>query len=144
MSKAKSAMAVSRVSESRILAMYTKQGTVGRVGRYRNNYIHKQSLPLAVPAATQSNVGWNFATAGTAVIPSPPNCASCSPLAEYMSTKRFILPMQNRWTPSCGNCCHCARNLWMDLSASVISRYVGDGNVHSHPSSCLIVMRHYH
>jgi hypothetical protein len=44
-------------------------------------YIHKHSFPLAVPAATQSSVGWNLATAGTAVMPSPPSCASCCPLA---------------------------------------------------------------
>lgn len=45
-------------------------------------YIHKHNLPLAVPAATQSKVGWNLATAGTAVIPSPPSWANCSPFAE--------------------------------------------------------------
>ena len=71
-----------------------------QIGYHDQNYIHKHSLPLAVPAATQSSVGWNLATAGTAVMPSPPSCASCWPLAVYMSTKRFMLPMQNRWTPS--------------------------------------------
>ncbi len=44
-----------------------------------HNYIQRHSFPLAVPAATQSFVGWNCATAGTAVIPPPPSCASCSP-----------------------------------------------------------------
>lgn len=44
------------------------------------DYIQRQSLPLAVPAAIQSWEGWNWATAGTALIPSPPSCASCSPL----------------------------------------------------------------
>jgi hypothetical protein len=53
--------------------------------RYRTSssthtrYIHKQSFPLAVPAPTQSIVGWNLATAGTAVILSPPSCANCCP-----------------------------------------------------------------
>ena len=44
-------------------------------------HIHKHSFPLAVPAATHCSVGWNWATAGTAVMPSPPSCASCSPSA---------------------------------------------------------------
>lgn len=75
------------------------------------SYIHKHSFPDAVPAAIQSIVGWNLATAGTAVIPSPPSCANCCPLPVYTSTKRFMLPMQKRWMLSLGNCCHWARNL---------------------------------
>lgn len=44
-------------------------------------YIHRQTFPLAVPPTTQSLVRWKTATAGTAVIkPSPPSCASCSPV----------------------------------------------------------------
>jgi hypothetical protein len=66
----------------------------------RNPYIHRQSFPLAVPAATQSLLGWKTATAGTAVMPPPPSCANCSPFALYRSTKRFMLPMQSFWTPS--------------------------------------------
>ena len=45
----------------------------------QKRYIHKHSLPEAVPAATQSSDGWNLATEGTAVMPSPPSCASCCP-----------------------------------------------------------------
>lgn len=45
------------------------------------HHIHKHNFPLAVPAATHCSVGWNWATAGTAVMPSPPNCASWSPFA---------------------------------------------------------------
>jgi hypothetical protein len=91
----------------------------------RENYIQRHSLPLAVPAATQSSVGWNLATAGTAVMASPPSCASCCPLAVYISTKRFMLPMQNRCTPSCGNCCHWARNLCALSSACMTLKAVG-------------------
>jgi hypothetical protein len=61
-----------------------KLSVIFRKGITRLNqlfYIHKHSFPLAVPAATQSSVGWNLATAGTAVMPSPPSCASCCPLA---------------------------------------------------------------
>ena len=75
------------------------------------HHIHKHSLPLAVPAATHCSVGWNCATAGTAVMPSPPNWASWSPLALYISTKRFILPMQNLCISFGGWRCHWARSL---------------------------------
>lgn len=74
-------------------------------------HIHRHNFPLAVPAATQSLLGWKTATAGTAVIPPPPSCANCSPFALYKSTKRFILPMQSFWTPSGGLRCHCGRRL---------------------------------
>lgn len=48
---------------------------------YSPAYIHNDSFPLAFPPATQSSEGWKCAAAGTAVIPSPPSCASCSPSA---------------------------------------------------------------
>jgi hypothetical protein len=58
-------------------------------------HCQRQSFPLAFPPATQSIVGWKCATAGTAVMPSPSSCASCTPLASNTSTKRFILPITN-------------------------------------------------
>lgn len=45
-----------------------------------NHHIHRHIFPLAVPPAIQSLVGWNTATAGTAVRPSPPSWASCAPV----------------------------------------------------------------
>lgn len=48
---------------------------------YSPAHIHNDSFPLAFPPATQSSEGWKCAAAGTAVIPSPPSCASCSPSA---------------------------------------------------------------
>ncbi len=74
-------------------------------------YIHKHNLPLAVPAVTQSLVGWKTATAGTAVMPPPPSCANCLPSALYTSTNLFMLPIQNFWIPSWGLRCHCGRRL---------------------------------
>ena len=86
------------------------------------DYIQRHSFPLAVPAATQSFVGWNCATAGTAVIPPPPSCASCSPFDVWISTKRFMFPMQNRCTPSEGCSCHWARSLFASASATAMNR----------------------
>lgn len=77
-------------------------GTIALLVPVQLIHIHKHNFPLAVPAANQSLVGWNTATAGTAVMPSPPRCANCSPLAEKTSTNLFILPMQSLWTPSWG------------------------------------------
>lgn len=74
-------------------------------------YIHKHSFPLAVPAVTQSLVGWKTATAGTAVMPLPPSCANCLPSALYTSTNLFMLPIQSFWIPSWGFRCHCGRRL---------------------------------
>lgn len=52
---------------------------VKRGGGMMVSYIHKQSFPLAVPPATQFLLRWKTATAGTAVMPSPPSWASWSP-----------------------------------------------------------------
>lgn len=46
-------------------------------------HIQRQSFPLAEPPATQSLVGWNCATAGTAVMScASPSWASCWPSCE--------------------------------------------------------------
>lgn len=83
-------------------------------------YIQRHTFPLAVPAPTQSIVGCIWATAGTAVMPSPSSWASCSPLLVYTSTKRFMFPITNRCMPSCGCACHCARRL--ETTSAVINQ----------------------
>lgn len=62
---------------SKSLTQNAKQicATASSVHRHlsKRAHIHRHILPLAVPPAIQFVLRWKTATAGTAVIPSPPN-----------------------------------------------------------------------
>lgn len=62
--------------------LYPVRTAIDRKERGENgdNHFHRQTFPLAVPPTTQFLLRWKTATAGTAVTPSPPSCASWSPV----------------------------------------------------------------